>query len=169
MAFSGPLVWLDHKTLKVKLAGLVSYGPQRKSSSPWKCQIIFLATNIELELKLWSSNYATSYHGDENLDVPISFSLVWNFIGWIEWPFYFNSDCGVPAREVGGGVYAKIEAVREWIWKTTHGCNEKTCRQGNCIRIDDLHPQLQEMLGLFWVQVWVYLKMAKKGVIKAKS
>ena len=53
----------------------------------------------------------------------------------------------MPARENGGGVYAKIEEVREWIRKTTNGCNEKTCQLGSCIRIDDLHPQLQEMLG----------------------
>ena len=55
--------------------------------------------------------------------------------------------CGKPAREVGGGVYAEVEVVREWIWKTTNGCNERTCHRGSCIRIHDLHPQLQEMLG----------------------
>merc|ERR1719381_169474 len=44
-------------------------------------------------------------------------------------------ECAAPGQV---GVYAKISAVVDWINKETGGCNEQTCKEGNCMNWEDL-------------------------------
>jgi len=59
----------------------------------------------------------------------------------------FGKDCAQPVPNSGGGVYANVEDVRDWIKETTNGCNDQTCNvEKKCMTIDNLHPQLVESL-----------------------
>jgi len=51
----------------------------------------------------------------------------------------FGYSCAKPGNP---GVYARINEVLSWIVKTTGNCNEETCKKGNCMTKDMLHPDV---------------------------
>jgi len=57
---------------------------------------------------------------------------------------------GVASWQVGGGcgkrpaVFAKVSAVLDWINEVTGGCNEQTCKEGNCMNWDNLVEDARE-------------------------
>ena len=57
------------------------------------------------------------------------------------------AECALPVPKSGGGVYANVEHVRDWIMATTKGCNDQTClMEKKCLTKKGLHPQELEYL-----------------------
>merc|ERR1711974_178567 len=82
----------------------------------------------------------------ETVEVPL-YGLIKNtgFQNLLEW--CHSEKTAQPVPNSGGGVYANVEDVRDWIKETTNGCNDQTCNvEKKCMTIDNLHPQLVESL-----------------------
>jgi len=61
-------------------------------------------------------------------------------VGVVSWG-HAAADCGDPYYP---DVFAKVSAAVDWINEVTGGCNEKTCKEGNCMNWDNLVEDARE-------------------------